>query len=248
MLGWDAVGAIAGIIAVFGMMAGGVTRFYMLRSKDKEIAKSANVFEEKGFEWLLERKLSYIDLLKRLIAIDVASIENLDFDDPAEGTATQWAPVFEYSKNTWRLIVYNGMNIAAYWQAVSLKLSTVQRLKQGTLKDSRILIKDIRQLDEAGDHYLYLIYIGKHPDYEKQFGVLLFNMLMQSIANFCRELEERQVSVKEVFANGQTKEGIMLCHHMNMKEIGTLSQGGPLFQAPYDEINWNLLKRYQTKK
>jgi hypothetical protein len=244
MLGWDAIGAIAGIIAVFGMAVGGTVRLYLLRSKNKTIAESAHVFEEKGFEWLLEKELSYVDLLKRLIAIDVASIEHLDFDDPAEGTAEQWAPVFEYSKNTWRLIIYNGMTIAAYWQAVSLKPSAVQRLKRGSLKDSGILIKDIRSLDDEGDHYLYLIYIGKHPDYEKKFGVMLFKMLMRSIANFCEDLDNRGIVIKEVFANGQSKEGIMLCHHMHMRDITTLSQGGPLFQASYSELNWKLLKKY----
>jgi hypothetical protein len=246
MTNWTELASIASVLALIVAVVALGLEWYKFKKNKNEIFKPQHLFEEKGSDWLLERKLTYVDLLKRLIALDVASMDHMDFDDPAEGTAAQWAPVFEYSPETWRLIVYNQMSVAAYWQFVSLKPSALRRLRSGLLKDSAIKTTDIRKINEPGEHSIYVIFIGIHPDFENRFGVTLFDKLMKSVANVCNDLDENRVKIKEIFANGQTREGIFLCRHLSMQQVGEICQGGPLFHALYSELNWKIIRRYEN--
>ncbi|WP_421930770.1 hypothetical protein [Phenylobacterium sp.] len=221
---WGLVWAAAGVVlaALSALIA--LIRWWQEREAKKG---RASEFTIEGSSWVFERGLSYEGLLQRLIGLDHAALAGLG--DKTEGSAEQWAPVFEKSPETWGLVVFRGSFIVGYWSLFSISQKLVGALKRGQLYDSKIVSQEVRQVSEPGPHSLYFVMIARHPDFSRAGGEI-FRLMMRSMAQAMASLRKDRVHIDAIYANATSAEGESLCRTLGLEAFSTSVQGGQVYK------------------
>jgi len=194
--------------------------------------ESDNQYFIRGYEYLAAAGIDEDELLGRLIAIDAALVPRLTFLD--EGSVEQWAPIFQSSPFSWRLLTW-GDQIVGYWHYVYLKEEYFSQVKQGTLRDSEIRISMLDYpslVDKTKSHKMYIIMIGVHGSHQHLGpGSKLVRSLVTEIA---RSAANGQF-VSEFVAVAYTPQGITLCSDFGMTLVGrhTAAPDGELAEIFY---------------
>ncbi|WP_439587755.1 helix-turn-helix domain-containing protein [Hydrogenophaga sp.] len=166
-------------------------------------------------------------LLEKLIEIDVALIPRLTHQD--EGSVAQWAPIFQASPFTWKLLTW-GDQIVGYWQFVFLKDEYFELVKQGKLRDSEIdpsMLEYPSLVDMSRNYRMYIIMIGVHGSHQRP------GPNMRLIQSFVKEIENFTTNgwfISEFVAVAFTPQGVTLCNDFGMTFIGrhTAARAGEL--------------------
>ena len=241
---WTAIASIATVLA----LAGGFFKFLFDWRRDKkslyEAKKQDSKFLIADNAWVEKKNWNYNELLKRLISLDVISLDGTDFAHIAEGTPQQWAPIFKFSDDTWYLVIYDEKTIAGYWQAISVKGNLVKKLEDGSLLDSEILISDVKKLDSTSSHDLYFVMFAIHKDFESH-RVTIMSRLMESLCIFRDRIAADGIKVNNVYATGFSPQGAELCRKLGLKKTIRSAQGGWIYKSSYENIDWQKIEKYR---
>lgn len=225
---WEALGGAGAIGAVLVAVIYGWPAFRRELAQRREPA--TNELTVEGWLWCLESGISAEQLLADLISLDYSSVPGLD--GQSEGHVAQWAPVFEASPETWRLIV-SGHKIVAYWSFFSLAPALQEKLLAGELYDSEIVHDKIRTLRAPATHDLYIPMFGMHKWYKDQRRQI-FRLLLKSFYDQVHALEAQGIQFQNVYANAFTEDGASLARSLGFEHVAYAKQGGDILGRRLD--------------
>ncbi len=137
-----------------------------------------------------------------------------------EGTVEQWAPIFQASPLTWKLLT-NGKNRGLL--AIRLPRGPVfEQVKHGMLRDSQITLPMLDFpcfLTPEKTYKMYVVMMGVHNSH--QFfgsGGKLINSLIREIENAAAN----GLFFSEIVTVAYTSQGINLCKNFGLEQIGHL--------------------------
>jgi hypothetical protein len=242
-MSWTVIEALATLVGVAVAVIGVVVAILTLVRAERR-KKEASELRVEGHDWLVEKEMSYEQLLQQLIGLDYSSTEGLG--ERHEGTVQQWAPVFKKSPETWRLIVYKDAFIVGYWSFFALSEPLMRRLKAGKMFDSEIVASKVREVSEPGVDAVYFVMITRHPSFAEERRAT-FRLLIQSLLETLIALQAQGVAVREVYANAFTSAGERLCKAVDGKSLGKADQGGDLYRIVVDERLHHALARLERR-
>lgn len=171
----------------------------------------------RGHEFLAASGMDEGDLLEKLIELDISMIPTLTAAD--EGTVEQWAPIFQASPFTWKLLTY-GEKIVGYWHYVCLAETYFERAKSGSLRDSHI---DLAMLDYPcflrpdKNYKMYVVMMGVHSSHQ------FYGPGGKLVNSFIREIERAAANglfFSEFLTVAYTAQGASLCRNFGLDHIG----------------------------
>lgn len=171
----------------------------------------------RGYEYLGAAGIDEEELLERLIEIDAALVPRLTYLD--EGSVAQWAPIFQSSPFTWRLLTW-GDQVVGYWHYVFLRDQYFERVKQGKLRDSEIetsMLEFPSLVDKTKNYKMYIIMIGIHGSHQ-HLGP--GSKLVRSFVNEIERSAANGLFVSDFVAVAYTPQGLTLCNDFGMTPIG----------------------------
>jgi transcriptional regulator with XRE-family HTH domain len=171
----------------------------------------------RGHEFLAANSMDATDFAQQIIDLDISILPGLaDID---EGTAAQWASVFEASPLTWKLLTHGG-KIVGYWQYVFLQETFFEKVKRGGIRDSEIDLSMLEFpcfLSPEKTYRMYIIMMGVHSAHQYVMpGGKLIN-------SFVKEIEKAAVNglfFSEIVTVAYTPQGVSLCENFGMEVIG----------------------------
>ena len=167
-----------------------------------------------GHDFVVERfNRDYVEFQKYLIEMDLDTIGGLSPE--YEGTPEQWAPIFESSPDTWRLLIL-GEEIVGYWHFMCLKDPYFSSLKNGTMIDAE-LRADMLDFPVTLGHYkayFNIITLRASEQNSRAFSVLL-KSLEDVILGFARD----SIFFSDICATAFSFKGKRLCEHIGMSFV-----------------------------
>lgn len=155
----------------------------------------------------------YTKFLDRIIQIDEHTIVGINKEH--EGTSEQWAPVFQSSPYTWKLLV-SGQEIVGYWQFVCLKDKYYDGVLAGSILDSQITVEMIDFPVVEGLYSGYFCVIATLPQYRNTNS---FSMLNRSITKTLSDFARNGVLFRRFCATAFSFEGKRTCELVGMKYV-----------------------------
>ena len=226
---WTAIGALAAVAAA------------MIAFQQAAGRRRKSAYTVEGEKWVFVRGWSYADLLHRLIDLDHLTLAGADLTAQDEGTAEQWAPVFQKSPQTWALIVYDKKLIVGYWSYFSVSDRLAARIEAGTLRDCEITADQVKSIREPGPHTIYFGMVARHPDMTAK-GDRAFRLLMRSMLKSLHYHLER-VDIQRAYAVCFTSEAARLCRDFNFAHVRNTESGRPLFVGKRGSFDLARLRR-----
>ncbi|MFN3911120.1 hypothetical protein [Hyphomonas sp.] len=188
------------------------------------------VFKVVGEEFLDRSKWSYQDLLRRLVGLDHAMLPGANLVN--EGTVEQWAPIFKYDPESWRLVVYNHRVIVGYFHAFSITDEAYASILSGEMPDSKFTIAALRKLSDPGVHKLYVCSIIGQADHDtSQHRVQ--DLVISAFAKHLIWLGKQGTHISHVCTVATTESGERLCRKSGLNPVGNHSDliGGTVFSG-----------------
>lgn len=198
-----------------------------------------------GHDDIVAWRLSFVDFLQRLIDLDVNEVPTIDatpqkliprlrFEirrwltklglmapDPGdEGSAEQWAAIFERHPETWRAIFSKDEEIVGYWHVAPLNAEDYKKLIAGRFKAGMVTYEKLTLFEKrAGIYNLFFVIVVVS---ERHRNARLHRHLFYSFFDVLDKLSlaEEPVFVGEVAADVWTDEGIKLAEGFGMKRVG----------------------------
>ncbi|AOW14383.1 hypothetical protein LPB72_03420 [Hydrogenophaga crassostreae] len=171
----------------------------------------------RGNDYLAASGIDESGLLAQLVDIDFDLVPNMSTLE--EGTIEQWAPIFQASPSTWKLLTH-GNKIVGYWHYLNLKDEYFDLVKIGQLRDSQItpeMLDHPTFLEPGKSFKLYMVMIGIHSTHRFMgAGGKLIN-------SFLMELERtasQGILFSEFATVAHTHSGEALCRDFGMEKIG----------------------------
>lgn len=177
--------------------------------------------------WVIERGYSFVRLLRELVGLDYASVEGLD--EHSEGTPENWAPIFEKSLGTWRLIVNSDGAVMAYWCFFFLSDSALERVRNGTFFDGELREDDVKRPSPGLSGAIYFPMLTTHPALRGDRA--LTKLLFLSMASALRELEADSIVLTEVHGNAFSASGAKTAIKFGLLNRGESLQGGKIYSG-----------------
>jgi len=171
----------------------------------------------RGHEFLAASGMDEEALVEKIIELDISMIPTLTAID--EGTLEQWAPIFQASPLTWKLLTH-GEKIVGYWQYVCLEDQYFEQVKNGTLRDSQIVLPMLEFpcfLSPEKTYKMYVVMMGVHNSHQ------FFGPGGKLINSLIREIERAAANglfFSEFATVAYTAQGISLCKNFGLKHIG----------------------------
>jgi transcriptional regulator with XRE-family HTH domain len=173
----------------------------------------------RGHEFLAASGMDEEELLEKIIELDVSMVPYLTTID--EGTVEQWAPIFQSSPLTWRLLTHGG-TIVGYWHYVCLEEQYFDQVKNGTLRDSQINLPMLEFpcfLSPDKTYKMYVVMMGVHNSHQ------FFGPGNKLVNSFLREIERAAVNgvfFSEFLTVAYTAQGMSLCRNFGLEQVGRL--------------------------
>ncbi|GAB5486376.1 MAG: hypothetical protein Pars93KO_28100 [Parasphingorhabdus sp.] len=156
---------------------------------------------------------TYEALLEKLVSIDHSLIE--DLSEEQEGTAEQWAPIFENHKETWRLLVYN-KEVVGYWHFIPLNKDFFIQSTDGTLKESEIDLHTTVPIIGPGNYDIFVSMFAMETEHKTKGA----SMLQLSFVRAMKKFTSSQIFFSGISACALSVDGIALCQRLGMKNVG----------------------------
>lgn len=225
---WDVVAALGAVGAVLVAVVYGWPAF---RREWAERQKTMSELRVEDWSWCVEQGIDAHELLRQLIGLDYASVPGLDH--ASEGHVEQWAPVFEASPETWRIVVFGQRMIAGYWSFFSLSPELQAKMLKGELFDSQIVSGAIRRVDGPGRHDVYVPMFAVHRGFQDR-RQSIFRKLIGSFYDQVIALEARGVVFGTIHANAFTSEGASIARTLGFAYTASAQQGGEILGRSLD--------------
>jgi hypothetical protein len=198
-----------------------------------------------NYDDIVRWRWDWVDFLKHLIKLDVDEVPTIDAaprhpwhrlrqgiqrclewlglrsKDPGdEGTAEQWAVIFEHHPQTWRMVLDKNDDIIAYWHVAPLKAEDYGRLIAGRFKAGMVTYDRLTLFENKGGHYNLFFVITVVNNAHR--NAALYRQLFFSFFDVLEKLAaaEPPVFITEVAADVWTPEGIKLAEGFGMKRVG----------------------------
>lgn len=195
--------------------------------------------------WIEERGYTYERLLQELVGIDYASITGLV--ETTEGTAVQWARIFEKSPSTWRLIVNSEKMVVAYWAFFFPDDDTIGAIESGTFLEGSLTETNVIGSTAPMTRPILVSMIATHPVFEGN-GKLL-NLLYTSITDAVDELAQEDVYITRIYSIAYSQKGENVSRALGLSPQGTDRSGYPLYVGSWDEqLRKKIQKRAERAK
>jgi len=178
----------------------------------------------------------YEAFVSDVIELDETTIVGISREH--EGTPQQWAPIFQSSPYTWRLLIL-GDEIVGYWQFVCLKDDYYRRILEGSLTDSEILIEMIDFPVVEGKYRGYFVSLTTRV---QDRGPKTLSLLNCSLEKILSDFARNGIIFSEFCATAFSFEGRRMCELMGMKyqqrhPRANGAQLADIFRIKSDEIS-----------
>jgi len=198
-----------------------------------------------GYDEMIDWDWNGKTLLRHLIAIDYETTDNLN--EVNEGTADQWAPVFERNPKCWQLLAIREKELAGYWCFFPLKKDQFDKMKNGLIEDGAITFETIENPNEDGKYDgIYNIYIVMFT-LKENYRKIGLRILLRSLLDRMDELNRDGMRINEICANAFSPEGESLCYHLGFTFYKNHITSGRMFITTYDKLQkndiWNKFKK-----
>lgn len=163
-----------------------------------------------------------VKLLERLIDLDTEL--GINRGPLHEGTAEQWAPVFQHHPETWALIAVGPFQIVGYWHFACLDDFHFAKAKDGSLFDSEINAASVVDLSFPGTYNAYMTAFGVKSAFKSEVPKLVLAFYRQ-----LDELADQGKFMREIATNAVTDLGVDFCERAGMHKIGKHTDEGQLY-------------------
>lgn len=144
--------------------------------------------------------------------------------------AIKWT---EVCKDIYTFLFSQNNSVVGYINAMPLKQSIFNKLKNGEINDNDITSNDIVPFDQHKDIKLYIMSIVIDKSVRKQYSKLYnepFEVLFSSfLIKILKLLEKHNNYIAELIAVGWTKSGQNLCNHFGMQPLKYDRFKNPIF-------------------
>lgn len=172
------------------------------------------VYATRGSHYVESNFESWAIFLEWLIALDYRNIPNLS--KSAEGTAEQWAPLFQFTPSCWRLLTHNDI-VVGYWHYLPLKRECFDIAKGGELLESELSMGMTVVMISPGR---YLMYITMFLIDLRHRAVEAWNLLRKSFLDELFKLARAKFFFSDICCCTLSVDGIRLCEDMGLSRIG----------------------------
>lgn len=209
--------------------------------------KRRRLFTVENDGFLDQRRMSYSELLRRLVGLDHASMPGTT--PLNEGTVEQWTPVFRKDPESWRLIVYRKKVIVGYFSAFSLTDECFEGILSGRVTDSEINPEAIRIIDQPGRHKVYVCSIISLEDHDTD-QIKVRNLVVDAFAKHVLGLAKRGVEIEKVCALATNEDGERICRKFGLIQVRGYSerQGGTVYAADIIPLDPRLRDKVWMKR
>ena len=156
---------------------------------------------------------SWVDLTRRLIAIDWESIPGLSA--AAEGTLEQWTELHAQLHDCGRLLVADDGSIAGYWLYAPLQPEAFARAANGRLCDSELRLEDVVLPGPRGTLDVYLVVTTLLPAWR---NTLTRHRLVDSLLDHFAELAELGLYIDRLCFCAYSLESEALARSLGMRQ------------------------------
>jgi hypothetical protein len=171
------------------------------------------------------RGLNLQDMLRRWLAIDYATIQNLS--ERHEGREEQWIHIVKGYPDCWRLLVNTeNSEPVGYWHFVPLFEEHYRTASEGRLYGVDVTPDKIEFVCLPGVYRIYFIGFSILPRFKTY---RTFRMLMCALLGQFQLLAENEIFFAEVCANAFTEEGLSLCETLKMERICEHEERGTIY-------------------
>jgi cbb3-type cytochrome oxidase subunit 3 len=238
-VGWAMVDLVVIIIgfATLVVTSIGVAVAWIAYNRGRR-AERTRTFRVEDDEWVDER-YDYERLLRELVGLDYASVPGLD--QTSEGLPSQWAPLFEKSKGTWRVIINHDAMIVAYWSFFFPTDEVLDRLRKGRLFEGTLTVEDILHPTAPIERPILVSMLAIHPALggDREIRSLLYASMVHAID----DLRLQGVFITDIYANAFTKKGKNIALRMGLQVQDTGEIGAPLLVGRWsDDLRSKLLR------
>lgn len=156
----------------------------------------------------------------------------------AMGSLRQWLPVFSQHPETWRAIVSEGRDLAAYWQTAAVHEDLYRALKSGAASETDLSASSYVKLTEPGIHNLYFVSVCVNPAFR---GAETNLALIDSFFSVMNRLSEKGVFLKEITCSVCSPDGEQICRTFRLDYLRDNVIG-----KVYSGSVGNVIKRFQN--
>jgi len=175
---------------------------------------------------------NYLNFLEHIIALDEEAIVGINKEH--EGTPEQWAPIFQESPYTWKLIVL-GDEVVGYWQFMCLKPEYYQKVVSGEIIDSEVSVEMMEYPVVAGRYNVFFCVLAIKRAFQ---GTQAHALIEKSLVGCIRDFTSHGVFFENMYSCGFTHEGIRMCQKiMKMRHLGRHPRAGKAEVAERCEIS-----------
>lgn len=213
--------ASAFLALVFGVMTYRETR--RANQLQQEIERRAarerrSKFSMRDHTWLQGKIDNYEGLLRRLVGLDYTCVE-AHLSERAEGTVARWWPLFEYSPETWRLLIFEDKVIVGYWSAFALTEEAFDRVKHAELPESELTVEHLEKVEGRGRYRLFFSMVCVHPEFRDWGGENVYALLKADFKKWLASLRLGGSELLEIAAYEASPAGGLIASSNNVKPI-----------------------------
>lgn len=155
-----------------------------------------------------------------------------NLDNHSEGTTKQWVPIFDGFPEMWRVILSNNI-IIGYWDFVILKDEYHDKLIQGELVDSEVLLENLKLNYRNEVNNIYIV--GVCIDSEFQ-GKNLSKLILKSMYELFKSLYDQNIIINELVTNAYTEKGQCFFERLGFKYLREHKHHGKIYKIGFKEL------------
>jgi len=169
------------------------------------------------------------------------------------GSLRQWLPIFSQNPETWRAVLAENRDLAAYWQTAVVEDDLYFGLKSGMSGEAKLLASPYKNLTQRGVYNLYFVSICVSPRFR---GVETNLALIESFFSVLDRLAGDGVFFKEITGSVCSPDGEQICRtfrldYLRDNSIGKIYSGSvgrviDRFKGPLDARFPRLLQHYYS--
>jgi|GEM_PF-6379136 len=218
----------------------------ILESKNAPSILDDDNYSISGYSEIEKMGISYFDIARELIQIDIDTIEGLVPN--AHGSIEAFAKIHRSSFDTWELL-FHGKKIAGYYSFYSIDDLYVSKLKKGILLDDQF--SDVVQpMIHEGEYTCLFVGLAilNEPKYRKHAGVLL-NAFIEKV----KALARKKIFIRDWYVYAYSMDGIRYCEkHFGMELVTKRPELGCIYCSKTTDLLKNqklpILKRHSDLK
>jgi hypothetical protein len=145
----------------------------------------------------------------------------------AIGNTEQWLPIFMNNPATWRAIITERDELAAYWQTAVVNDDLYLGLKAGLSNEGALTASSYKPLTNPGTFNLYFVSICINPAFRKAETSML---VIDSFFGALDDLSRKEIFFNEITGSACSDDGVQICRtfrldYLHDNAIGKIYSG-----------------------